>query len=347
MKRNKLLKRISQALTPDPVDADFKVFDEEVSRLKGVLKEKITVKTLDEVNSKLEKYTKRIDLSSIVAALENLQNSLAEKEKSFSEDLDREVESISEQLKSISDSEDTKRQELVVKLAELEATITELQKPQEDRVTPLIGEIQALETRFNHSMAFEREENQKTASSIKKSTEEELEKKVKKLLELLETLRTDVFQRLQNVGGGNMNRQVKFNGIDYLTKYTDINWKAGTNVTFTVAENNSTKMVDITVSATGGGGGGMVRVITNIATNTIAGSAAGTDYVYLCAGTLTLTLPTAVGNTNLYTVKNTGAGIVTVDTTGGETIDGDPTVIMPVQFTSVDLISNSMAWAIT
>lgn len=41
------------------------------------------------------------------------------------------------------------------------------------------------------------------------------------------------------------------------------------------------------------------------------------------SGTFTTTLPTAVGVTGrLYVVKNSGAGVVTVDTTSGQTIDG-------------------------
>lgn len=158
----------------------------------------------------------------------------------------------------------------------------------------------------------------------------------------------DILSRLPDLGrGGSINRQLFINGVDPLLRYTDVNLKAGSNVTLTYQNNNTTQKVDITISATGGGGGSS-RLIQTIATSQVAGSSAGVDYVYLCSGTLTLTMPTTVGNTNLYTVKNIGAGIVTVDTTGGEVIDGSPTAIMPVQFTSIDLISNNSGnWDIT
>ena len=65
-------------------------------------------------------------------------------------------------------------------------------------------------------------------------------------------------------------------------------------------------------------------------------------------GTLTLTMPDATaGNTNLYTVKNVGSGVVTINTTSAQTIDGSSTIVMPVQFTSVDLISDTANWVIT
>lgn len=172
------------------------------------------------------------------------------------------------------------------------------------------------------------------------------EGKAPTLKEVVDKIRPEVLSRL-NTGGGGINRQMFINSIDPLTRYTDVNLKAGSNVTITYQNNDTTKKVDITISATGGGGGS-TRLIQTIATSQTAGSSAGVDYVYLCSGTLTLTMPTTVGNTNLYTVKNIGAGIVTVNTTGGEVIDGSPTAIMPLQYTSIDLISNNSGnWDIT
>ena len=50
----------------------------------------------------------------------------------------------------------------------------------------------------------------------------------------------------------------------------------------------------------------------------------GDDYMIDCiSGTFTVTLPTAVGIAGkIYVVKNSGAGIITVDTTSSQTIDG-------------------------
>lgn len=148
--------------------------------------------------------------------------------------------------------------------------------------------------------------------------------------------------------GGNMNRKETFAGVDRLTRYTDINWKPGTNVTFTIANNDQTKMVDVTISATGGGGGGLTRSIQSISASQPADSAAATDYVYLCSGTITLTMPDATaGNTNLYTIKNVGTGVVTIATTGVQTIDGSLTASLPVRYTSVDLESDTANWNVT
>lgn len=88
------------------------------------------------------------------------------------------------------------------------------------------------------------------------------------------------------------------------------------------------------------------RTVTVISTNTTAGSAADMDYVYLCSAALTLTLPTAVGNSNRYTVKRTGSGDITIATTSSQTIDGASTYTIAVANQAIDLISNGSDWAV-
>ena len=99
-------------------------------------------------------------------------------------------------------------------------------------------------------------------------------------------------------------------------------------------------------SGGGGGGGGNARVISSVSTNTAAAAVSGTDYVYLCSGTMTLTLPTAVSNTGRYTVKRTGSGVITIATTSAQTIDGSASASINVQYTSLDLISDGSNWSV-
>jgi len=94
------------------------------------------------------------------------------------------------------------------------------------------------------------------------------------------------------------------------------------------------------------GGAGILRSINIVSVNTTAGANVLTDYTYLVSGTTTITLPTAVGNTNLYTIKNVGVNTVTINTTAAQTIDGGSTALLKVQYTSVDLISNGSNWLV-
>ena len=89
------------------------------------------------------------------------------------------------------------------------------------------------------------------------------------------------------------------------------------------------------------------KSVNSVSINTAAGSTANTDYIYLVSGTTTITLPTAVSNTNLYTIKNVGTNTVSIATTSSQTIDGSSSPItLPVQYTSLTLISNGLNWNI-
>lgn len=92
-------------------------------------------------------------------------------------------------------------------------------------------------------------------------------------------------------------------------------------------------------------GAGIERIVSSVATNTTAGAVALKDYVYICTTTMTLTLPTAVGNNNMYTIKsNDATHTITVATTSAQTIDGASTVSLAVQYQSISVVSNGTNW---
>lgn len=100
----------------------------------------------------------------------------------------------------------------------------------------------------------------------------------------------------------------------------------------------------ITITGAGGGGGGIVRSVSSVAVDTPVSGVAGVDYVYLVSGTTTMTMPTPVGNTNQYTIKRVGVGIVTIAPDAAETFDGSASMSLTTQYTSVDLISDGTNW---
>lgn len=72
----------------------------------------------------------------------------------------------------------------------------------------------------------------------------------------------------------------------------------------------------------------MLRSVNAIASATIGEALAGTDYVYYWTGSTayTFTLPTAVGNSSRYTLKNGSTVNQTVNTSSSQTIDGSSSV---------------------
>lgn len=74
-----------------------------------------------------------------------------------------------------------------------------------------------------------------------------------------------------------------------------------------------------------------------------------TDYIInAVTGTFVLTLPDATQRTNkLYILKNSGSGLITVVTTGGQLIDGSPNPIELTENTSLSIQSTGSNWIIT
>lgn len=91
---------------------------------------------------------------------------------------------------------------------------------------------------------------------------------------------------------------------------------------------------------------GILRVVENRAGVTATlGAALLTDYVENCTGTNVLTLQTAVGNTNKYTITVI-SGSTTINTTGGQTINGSSSIVINTPYTSRDFISDGTNWII-
>jgi hypothetical protein len=317
----------------------FKAFDSGVAELKKNLEETIRVSTLDEVGSKLNALQKKIDFSAIERAMAVLKKEIEDNDSKAKKDLETRLTSLKSELSLADQGNVNSVKDLNEEIQNIQTQIANIlsRKPIE---IPDFG-LQITKTEKALRTLITNIEEQEVVDA------DEIRTQVIGLEDSLKKIRLELIDRINSQGAGNMNREELFNGVKRLTKYTDINWKAGANVTFTISNNETLKTTDVTIAATGGGPGGTTRVITSVNSNTAADSATGTDYVYLCSGTMTLTLPTAVANTNLYTVKNVGTGVITIATTGAQTIDNDLTIIMPVRYTSVDLISDTANWNIT
>lgn len=81
--------------------------------------------------------------------------------------------------------------------------------------------------------------------------------------------------------------------------------------------------------------------ITKSATYTITSS----DYLVNCtSGTFNLTLPTAASiEGRVFVIKNSGAGVITLNTTSSQTIDGAATVTLN-QWDKVSVVSDGSNW---
>jgi hypothetical protein len=77
------------------------------------------------------------------------------------------------------------------------------------------------------------------------------------------------------------------------------------------------------------------------------GNISATSGFIFASGDITLTLPSAIGlNGKTIYVKNVGTGVININTTGSETIDGQSSLPIEFQNTVVGFISDNTNWYI-
>lgn len=109
---------------------------------------------------------------------------------------------------------------------------------------------------------------------------------------------------------------------------------------------DGTKFIrDDGVLATPGGGAVINGYIAKTANYTLL----TTDYTVNCtANSFNITLPTAIGVTGqIYNIKNTGTGIITILTTSSQTVDGNTSGFYTIsQWSNMQVQSNGANWII-
>jgi len=332
------LKKLLEVFDPSQgTKVDFTELDIQVSKLKEALKEKIQVQTIDDVYSQLEKFKKKLDFKGMFEAISKLETTLNLKIQGVTGLLNEEIRSFK---KLLGAAEKVSQDQIASVASNIKNLESELAALDNQKTVDIAGLRDKIEKLLDFTLS---------ANDTFLEIEKKLDKKdnIKEFTEALEKVRQEFNNRLSNFhGGGNANRNIAIGGnTSVLSRYTDINIKAGSNVTLSYSNNNTSKYLDLTIAATGGAG--TTRSIETITVSSIIGTLADTDQVILANGGIQITLPTAVSDTNLYTIKNVGTSSVLIGTTGGQTIDGQSNIIMPVQYTSVDLVSDDSNFNIT
>lgn len=256
-KKNKLQKLLS-ILTPDKTQVDFSEFDSSIDTLKKGLKEKIQVQTLDDVNRKLSDFQKKFDLSKVEAIAEGIRVQVESKIGELTDAVEQEKEALMIATKSGLDSQGRTVEQIRSDLDLLAIDLKTLSSSKAiDLVNSEIAGLKDLSTNHLSELTTLAQKLEATNQSVG-NTENALRSEIVGVSGNLEKIRLDLSNRINNLprGGGNANRQINVGSSVMSTKYTDINLKAGTNVTLSKADNNTTKQVDITIAASGGGGGG-------------------------------------------------------------------------------------------
>lgn|SRR3990167_749059 len=346
-KREKLNKLLYALTTvEDEKIESFEELDAAMLKLVKRVKEHITLKAIDDINKDLNEFKKDLNLEPLFNAINGLKGDSGKMFRELSQRIKNQMDDLSfgvkDGIKQVKEVKGigrifTERAELLKKdhevhKGEMNARIADYEK----KAKNLSGIVSNLEIVLD----IAKKESSKHGEDNKKE--------IKRIEELIEQARMDIFASISRISkGGNANRQINVNSSVMSTLYTDINFQQFGNIGWTAINDDTNKRVNIRASIlSGGGAAGTTRIVSSIATNTTGAAVASTDYVYFAQAGITFTLPTAIGNSNLYTLKNDSTASVLVATTAGQTIDDSATALMPTENESLSFISNNSVWGV-
>lgn len=247
MKTNKLKKLLNRITNFDSKVADsYKSIDKEIVVLVEKLKKNATAKKL-----------KRLEgiFTPLTSEFEILKREVYTQDKKWTEFIknkELELNKLITQSREIRQDKSIENQ-----ISQLKDEIVSLSKEREAQAVVLRSEIRNVEERIKGLIsAFEREVESKIKETKDNAAlKSEIEKEFEKIRIRLEEAIVGTFAR----PGGNMNRRIRVDGTNALSKYTDINFVAGSNITLSVADDNTDKDVDVTITAAGVVPGTFVR----------------------------------------------------------------------------------------
>lgn len=378
MKRTNILQRLNRALSPDKVD--FSSLDSEIAALKKKLEEKVYIETIDDVGRKLKQFQKSIDLEPLMAEIEKIRGLFNESAKH----LEAKIIERQRELSVAGESKNLSR--ITLLNTEIDVLKNNVATREDlDLLNQQLSEVKGLEGRINNTIKQISTDlaSRSTKDEFKKSLDElqeTIDSLRRDMLRRLQDIGGGAAHRQINVNSSVMS--VRYTDINFQSN-TAITWVATNDDTFkrvniaaslisggagggsltvkevdgtpnvspvtTIVVSNGTLTDDgggqVTVT-TGGGGGGLTRTSSVISVSSTMAAAASTDYVFFPNVGVTLTLPTAINNSNLYTVKNFSASSILVAAATGQDIDGSTTALLPTQNESLSFISNGSVWGV-
>lgn len=209
---------------------------EEVSNMQAKLKDNPTIKILQKFGTELEKFKKDFDLKPLSDALIDIENEIKESQQEMLQEFQSRIQEVRSAIPKIPKMpdpfDDSKLVKDITNLRELFLSKQDFDsRPLEKELKTLKDQLKSIVVEMNDTS---RDDEQK------KDTETKIEKIRQEFLQKLSTIK---------IGGGSMNRKITVDGTDYLTRYTDINFVSGTDITLSAANDNAKKRVNITITS--------------------------------------------------------------------------------------------------
>lgn len=228
------------------------------------IKESSTVKYLDAINVKLEDLKKGLDLGPIDGAINDLEEELNGLKTSSAEESQRISGDIENKLASL-------RQEISQAEQQRGQSDGQDKRGLSDRISILEAEVEMLSAKKVEIPDFgsqiqQTEKNLRTVINTLKSEVEgkdksqSLQSQITDVQSSIKKAQKEVMDRISQIGGGSMNRQINVKSSVMSQKFTDINFANGGGISWTATDDTVNKRVNIVASiiSAGTGGGSVV-----------------------------------------------------------------------------------------
>ncbi len=283
------------------------VIDQEIASISASVKENSTIKILKKFSEEVALFKKNFNIDPIITSIRDLEQEIELDQKKSAKEFEAKLLDLKKSIPILPEPpvipEPFNPSGL---MSDIEKLRGEFLAKQDFDATPLQSELNNFRDQLQVIVANSTDSN------------EEIQKKI-------DELRKDLMNRLNEVGGGgNMNRKITVEGVNVLTKYTDINFY-GTSASVVAAVDNTNKRVNIGIQ--GGGGASPLTTKGDLYTYSTTDDrlGVGADGTVLVADSIE---PTGLK----WTVPAGGGDVVKVGTpvdtqlgvwTGDGTIEGD------------------------
>lgn len=221
----------NKEVLPNEVD---KAIKEEVSSLAEKLKQNPTIKILQSLQNEIAKFKQEFNLKPLVSLIEETKAELLENQTALINEFKTKLEAFKQSIPAMSE-------QVTFDFSNLESEIANLKKQLSKNVIPSFAkQIKETEAKLAEMI--------RTSKVLDDLSDEKEKEATQSQFAAFEQRIKDLKIQFQKRGGGSMPFKVSINGTILSTRYADINFK-GQGVTYTTSDNNTTKQVDLTLTA--------------------------------------------------------------------------------------------------
>jgi hypothetical protein len=259
MNKNKVQKILDRLSSFDEqTSKSLTSFEKEVDLLSKKVKEEVTLKTLDSVNAEISKLRKLFDLSPVLSSVKEMKKEFGKMGSEMGEEMASQYTEVCDKIDSTLqkiDSANEKLSSLSKFFSTIESRISSIEGSNSVKnIEKKVDDITSRISGDHESFVKDITSIKKTSSTFKKEIDDKIIKTSKDSEEakkLIEEFRLDILNKIANIGGGSMNRQILIGGVNYLTRYTDLNFIAGAGITITAANDDTNRRVNLTIISSG------------------------------------------------------------------------------------------------